>query len=72
MDTPALIQKSNRYCAYALIFFSLALVTLSIGVFIDGPTSAFGILSACVGVIFMLCCIVCFVLYSYYLRKAEK
>jgi L-asparagine transporter-like permease len=66
------IQKSERYCIAALIFLTLAIVFLSVVVFTLSPLSIWGILATCLGVILMICCIVCFALYSHYLKKEEE
>lgn len=65
-------RKANRYCASALIALSLALVALTIGVFLIFPTSVAGIFSTCLGIICMFLCILFFTLYSRNLREAEK
>ncbi len=66
------IQKSDRYCALALICLVFALVSLGVGVFVGSPTGVIGIVFLCLGVLLMLGCIVCFALYSYYGRNAVR
>jgi ABC-type transport system involved in multi-copper enzyme maturation permease subunit len=72
MDTYAFIQKSNHYCAYALVLYCLALIALTIGVFVPGPTSIPGLLALGIGVLLMFGCISCFALFSSYVKKAER
>jgi uncharacterized membrane protein YqjE len=66
------MQKANRYCSAALIFFSLAIFFLSVVLFTFNPTTTLGILTLSIGVLLMLGCIFCLTRYSHYLKKAEE
>ena len=66
------IQKSERYCIAALILLTLAIVFLSVLVFSLSPLTILGVLAACLGVVFMIGCIICFAFYSHYLKKEEE
>lgn len=65
-------HKANRYCIAALLSLSAALFILSVGVFLLNPVSVVGIVSTGLGVACALLYILFFVLYSHYLRQAEK
>lgn len=65
-------QKSEQYCALAIICLSGALLVLAVGVFISGPVSIIGIISLCIGIALMVCCIVFFALYNHYLKQEES
>lgn len=65
-------RKANKYSAAALLALSFALAILSGGVFLASPTSITGMIFTAIGIISMLFCILFFVLYSHYLRRAEK
>lgn len=66
------MQKANRYCIAALIALCCALFILSVGVFLLNPVGIVGIVSTGLGVACSLLYILFFVLYSHYLRLAEK
>jgi lipopolysaccharide export LptBFGC system permease protein LptF len=72
IQTKSAFQKSNRYSAAALVCLSLALLCLGIGVFITGPRSVAAIVFLCIGLLFVLCYIICFVLYSSYSHKEQR
>ena len=65
-------QKANKYCIAALVALCLALFILSVGVFLLNPLSIIGIISTCLGVACSLLYILFLVLYSHYIRLAEK
>lgn len=66
------IQRSESYCAAALVFFSLAIFFLSVVAFSFNPLSLLGGVAIGIGVFLMLCCIVCFILYNHYLKEEEE
>ncbi len=66
------LQPSDRYCIGAIVFLCLAMFFLSVVVFTVSPLTILGIISTCIGVLLMLGCIVCFVLYSRALKKEEE
>jgi len=63
--------RANRYSITALLALSVALVILGGSVLVN-PTSIIGMIFAAIGIVSMLFCIAFFVLYSHYLRRAEK
>jgi|GEM_PF-4613129 len=64
-------RRANRYSITALLALSFALVILSGSVLVN-PTSITGTIFAAIGIVSMLICIAFFVLYSRYMRRAEK
>jgi hypothetical protein len=59
-------QKANRYCATAITCLTIALLFFGVGVFAISPESALGIISLCVGLVFVLTSYVFFALYGHY------
>jgi heme/copper-type cytochrome/quinol oxidase subunit 4 len=66
------LRRSERYLVAALVSFSLAIVVLSVVLFSLNPQSVAGIIAVCCGVILMIVCITCFVLYNHFLKKEEE
>lgn len=64
-------RRANRYCIKALLTLSFAIVILGGSVLVN-PTSNVGMIFAAIGIVSMLLCIAFFVLYSHFLRRAEK
>lgn len=64
--------KADRYCVAGLVALSIALLVLSVGVFLLNPVSAIGLISTGLGVACALLCILFFALYNHYLRLAES
>ncbi len=64
-------QKSSRYCAIALVCFSVALLNFGVGVFINRPEGTLGIFFLCLGILFMLGSITFFALFNHYSKEGE-
>ena len=72
LQAKAIMQKANRYCAGALICLSVALLIFSVGPFVYQPASVLGIVSLCLGAIFVLGSYVLFALYGRFSKQAEQ
>ena len=68
----AIVQKADRYCAWALVCLTSALVVLSVGVFLVSPVSTVGLISLAIGIILLSGCIVLFALYSHYEKASHS
>lgn len=66
------MRKSDRACVLALLFFCLSIFFLSVVLFTFNPLTWAGALIIGVGLLFLLCCIVSFVRYGHFLKKAEE
>ena len=71
LHAKAIMQKANRYCAYAITCLSVALLIFGVGPFAYKPVSALGIVSLCVGAVFALSSYVFFALYGRFSKEAE-
>jgi hypothetical protein len=72
LQAKAIMLKANRYCAGAIVCLSIALFIFGIGPFIYKPGSVLGIVSLCIGSVFVLSCYILFALYGRYSRQAEQ
>ncbi len=71
LQAKAIMQKANRYCAFAIACLSIALLFFGIGPFAYKPVSILGIATLCVGVAFAIGSFVFFALYGHYSNEAE-
>lgn len=72
VDNRYVLQKSDKYCAAALVGLSLSIFFLSVVVFTVNPASIIGIISTCIGVLLMLGTILLFALYNHSLKEEER
>ena len=71
LHAKAIMQKANRYCAYAIACLSVALLIFGIGPFVYKPASVLGIVSLGIGAVFVLGTIVFFARYARFSKEAE-
>ena len=71
LHAKTIMQKANRYCAYAIACLSIALLIFGIGPFAYKPVSVLGIVSLSVGAVFVLGSYVLFALYGRFSKEAE-
>lgn len=69
VDKRSVLQKSDKYCAAALICLSLTIFMLSVVEFLVNPSSVAGVVVACTGVVLMSCTIFLFARYSQALKE---
>jgi predicted MFS family arabinose efflux permease len=69
---PLLYRKSDRQAAMAIICLVIALLCLSVGVFITNPESIVAIIFLVLGILFGLAMIIFFVRYAYYAKQEQK
>ncbi len=72
LPAKAIIQKANRYCAYAVVCLSVALLIFGVGPFAYKPVSVLGIASLCVGFVFAIGSFVFFGLYGRSSKDVEQ
>ncbi len=72
IDNRYILQKSDKYCAAALIFLSMAIFMFSVPEFIISPASALGIVIASIGVLLMGGTIYSFVRYAHASKQEQE
>lgn len=65
-------RKADTYCIMALLSLSVAILVLSVGVFLLYPTSIIGLFSTGLGIIATLISILYFSRYHHHIRLAEQ
>jgi uncharacterized membrane protein len=71
IDRRYVLQRSDKYCAAALVCLSLAIFVLSVPEFLVKPDSPPGIIFACIGVLLMFGTIFFFARYRQALKAEE-
>ncbi len=72
LQSKAIMQKANRYCAYAIACLSAALLIFGVGPFAYKPVSVLGIVSLGIGVVFAISSYVLFARYARFSKEAEN
>ena len=72
IDNLYVLQRSDKYCAAALVCLSIAIFVFSVPEFIISPASILGIAIACIGVLIMGGTIYFFARYAYALKQEQE
>lgn len=70
--TQLVYRKSDQQAAMALSCLVIALLCLTVGVFITNPESIIGIFFFVLGILFGLAMIIFFFRYAYYIKREQK